>query len=212
MTRDEAVSRIQEGLRFRTDMADRIKARLEEARIDLESGKTLPWFLLVEDEALPLLIGTNTIPLPTGFIRHARFERLRYTTTDSTRPVVIPWKSLDDAELAYGEFNAAGPKVAVLRSTTIRIFPTADLDYSLTWSYYKHSVALNGADVANNAWLVNSPDCLVGEAGWRMAMDLGNQAAATQFEAIKMRGRTAVFGEEVARDAEDGPLIMGANN
>lgn len=213
MTRDEAVTRIQEGLRFRTDQADRIKARLEEARIDLEMGKTLPWFLLQEDQPLVLAAGSSSITIPTGFIRRAPFERLRYTPSDSDNSVVIPWRTLDDAELAFGDNDAAGPEVAVLRTATIRIFPTADIAYTLTWSYYAHSSALGGSgDVTDNAWLLNAPDALIGEAGWRMAKDLGNEAAAAHFQEMLTKGRLAVFGEIVAREADDGPLVMGANN
>lgn len=211
MDRDTAVARIKQGLRFRSDQDSNIAMRLEEARRHFEMGKTLPWFLLQEDATLTLTAGTNSIALPTGFIRHARFERLRYSPSGYPS-VVVPWKSLDDAEVAYGDSSAGGPLVAVLRSTTIRIFPTADVDYALTWSYYKNSTSLDGDNVDDNAWLIHQPDVLIGEAGWRMAKDLGNEAAAAQFDILRAKGQMSVLGEEIERELAGGPMQMGANN
>lgn len=212
MNRDEAVARIAQGLSFRTGQSENIKQRLEEARVNLEMGKTLPWFLLVEDAELTLAAGANTIALPEGFIRHAKFERLRYTPVDSDSPLVVPWKSLDDAIATYGDLESGGPVVAVLRKDEIRVFPTADTEYTLLWSYYKHSDALDGANIDTNAWLLNCPDVLIGEAGWRLAADLKDQAAMQKFEIIRATGKAAYLGEEFTREADDGPLIMGANN
>jgi len=212
MTLDEAVARIQRGLSFRTDKRDEIVQSLEEARIDLEMGKTLPWFLLVEDAPLPLLAGTDVIALPTGFIRQARFERLRYTSSDSDAPLFIPWKTLDEASLAYSGRDPSGPKVAVLRANSIKIFPVADLDYSLLWSYYAHSTSLDGEDADDNAWLANCPDALIGLAGERIADDLEDEIAVAKFQKISARGKAQYLFEEVERDQAGGPYQMGSNN
>lgn len=212
MTRDEAVERIQQGLSFRTDMSDEIKQRLEEARIDLETGKTLPWFLIEEDAVLTLAAGESTITYPTGFIRPVAEERLRYTPLDTQLPRNIPWKTLNEALAAYGDRDPGAPIVAILRNTGIQLLPAADTEYSVTLSYYKHSDALDGDDVATNAWLVNAPDALIGEAGRRMAEDISDAAATKKFEGMKMRGQQQLLAEGIERDAVQGPLILGANN
>lgn len=212
MTRDEAIARIKEGLSFRSGHDERIKQRLEEARINLEMGKTLPWFLREEDATLTLVAGGYSIDLPDGFIRPDYDEPLRYTPVDAVSAKNIPWRTLADADLSYGGYDAGGPRVAVLRKSTIRIFPAADVDYTLTWSYFKHSDALDGANTSINGWLVNCPDAIIGEAGWRMAVDLKDQAAMQKFEVIRATGKAAYLNEDVARDDVEGPLIMGANN
>jgi len=212
MTRDEAVARIQRGLSFRRNLTDEIIASLEEARIELENGVTLPNFLLVEDAPLLLVAGTNTLSLPDGFIRQEHLEPLRYFPESTETPLFIPWKSYGDALLAYSDFSASGPKVATLRASTIRIFPDADVDYSLTWSYYKHSEALNGPDADANAWLANCPDALIGEAGLRMAEDLEDDAAMAKFNRMMNKGKRQYIFEKVAREEAGGPIVMGVNN
>ena len=199
MTRDEAVTRIQEGLGFRNDKAETIKKRLEEARIALETGKTLPWFLIQEDQPLALAQGSNVIALPTGFIRPVSDEEqaLRYTSIYSDFPRIIPWKTFRDAQNAYADRDPGAPLVAVLRNTSIYVFPAADVAYTLTWSYYKHSDALNAGDVDDHPWLTTAPDALVGEAGFRMAVDARDAEAAQVFDKMRLEGRTQLIAEGV---------------
>lgn len=214
MTRDEAVSRIQEGLGFRTDRAESIKARLEEARIALETGKTLPWFLIQEDQSLTLAQGADTVALPTGFIRPVADEdqALRYTSIDSDFPLYIPFKTLRDAQDAYADRDPGAPLVVVLRNTQLKFFPVADIEYALTWSYYKHSDALNAGNVSDHPWLTYAPDAIIGEAGYRMAVDLDDDKSAQKFKTMQLEGRTQLISEGVERDMVEGPLILGANN
>lgn len=213
MTRDQAVARIKEGLHFRkgTTLDAPIKSRLEEARISLETGKSLPWFLKVEDDELLLPAGLDVIDLPEGFIRQDRFERLRYVNS-SGAVQFIPWKSLDEAQLSYQEVDPGIPQVAVLRDTSIQFFPHALNDTALLWSYFAHSESLNAGDVADNPWLIYVPDAIVGEAGYRIAKNIGDASAMQDFDEMRKSGFLSIIGEDVERAAGEGPLVMGANN
>lgn len=207
MLRSLAVARIQQGLGFRSDRAEEIISALQEEQRDLEKGKTLPRFLLVEDQALSLLTGENAVVLPTGFIR--RFDMPRYTPLSSTVPVFIPWRTYDQAFRAYIQSDPAGPKVAALRQASVYFFPEADRDYDLTWTYYKAADLLT-ADI-ENAWLLNAPELLIGGAGMRIAKDMRNQSAIQLFSDIYKQSRISVFSEEVAAEQED-EIVMGADN
>lgn len=208
MTRDEAVTRIQEGLGFRTDRATTIIARLQEAQRNLERGKTLPKFLLVEDQTLSYLTGTSTVDLPDNFLRRADKD-LRYLPSTSDRYQFVPWKSFDDAYKAYANSDPAGPKVAVLRNDSIYFFPAADRDYTLYWTYYIKDEILDTN--IENIWLANAPDLLIGFAGARMARDLRNKSAESLFGTMYQEERTAWFNETVVSEAED-DIVLGADN
>lgn len=212
MTRDEAIARIKEGLGFRhgTSDDDRIKARLEEARKHLEQGKTFPWWMRVEDGPLPLAVGTNTVTIPTGFIRAASFSKISYINADSKR-VWIPWRDYEDAARSYQSYFADMPLVASLRAADIYFHPEADVDYALLWTYYAHTARLDETNIDNHPWLVNCADAIVGEAGYRMALDLENEGAAKKFLEMRGKGQASYISEEIEREATEGPLIMGAN-
>lgn len=210
MLRSAAVTRITDGLGFNTSLSDRIISRLQEAQRDLEKGKTLPRFLLQEDQALTLLAGTNTVALPTGFLRVDSENPPHYTPAASDEPFFISWKrTYADALAANSSDTAAGPKVAVLRKSTIDFIVTADVTYNLVWSYYKAADVLT-TDI-ENAWLANAPEWLIGEAGWRFAQDKRDKDAMTLFENLRKSGRAACFGEELASDDALGPIYLGEN-
>ena len=81
VTRSEAVRRINDGLGFRPDghsLEPKIILRLQEAQRDLELGKTLPRFLIREDQTVVLLAGAHTALLPSDFIREDDDNRLHF--------------------------------------------------------------------------------------------------------------------------------------
>lgn len=211
MTRDEAVARIAEGLHFRQGREEFIKARLEEARLHLEQGKTLPWWLKEEDATLTLSAGSSTIALPEGFIRVEPLDPLRYVNSEAST-TFIPWRGWANAKAAYDGREAGGPQVAVLRKEDIYVFPEADLEYSLIWSYYAHSAALNEDNIDDHPWLVNCPDAIVGEAGVRCAEDLEDATALAKFEKMRAKGFSSMIVEVAEREATEGPMQLGANN
>lgn len=210
MLRDVAVTRIQDGLGFATRQSDKIVLRLQEAQRELEMGKTLPPFLLQEAQTLTLLIGTNSVALPAGFLRIDDQFRPYFIGTGATSPTFLSVKrAYTDALDAVFDDTAAGPKVLVIGRSTISFINNADATYTIFWQYYKAADSL--ATNIENAWLANAPEWLIGEAGWRMAMDLRDKDAVTVFDNLRKTGRAAVFGEIVADEESGGPLVMGAN-
>src|SRR5688572_18012393 len=104
MLRSTAVQRINDGLGFRADghsLESKIILRLQEAQRELEKGKTLPKFLILEDQTLTLLAGDHTIALPSNFIREDDENRIHYTPPDVNLPYYLSPKRYSDAVLAY---------------------------------------------------------------------------------------------------------------
>jgi hypothetical protein len=213
MTRDEAVVRIQDGLGFASRQSDKIILRLQEAQRDLEKGKTLPRFLLKEQVApLLLLEGQSLVALPVDFLRMDDNNPPHYTVASTGEPFFISMKnSYRDALEANFSSDPVGPKVGVILLAPRRItfINPADKDYTILWSYYAAADLLTTN--IENAWLANAPEWLIGEAGWRMAMDARDKEAAANFQQLLTRGRAACFGEIIASEDASGPLIMGAN-
>lgn len=210
MLRSAAVTRIQDGLGFSTRQGDKIVLRLQEAQRELEKGKTLPPFLLQENQTLALLINTSTVARPAGFLRIDDAFKPYFIPVGETRASFLSIKrDFTDALEANFSDELTGPRVLVVRNTRIDFVYNSDANYTIIWQYYKAADSL--ATDIENAWLLNAPDWLIGEAGWRMAMDLRDKDAVVVFDNLRKTGRAAVFGEIVAAEEASGPLIMGAN-
>lgn len=209
MLRDIAVERIQAGIGFRTDLSATIVLRLQEAQDELEHGKTLPRFLIEEDATLTLTVATNSVSLPTGFLREVDDELPRYTQSGATTPTFIKRKYFPDAREAYELDETGGPKVYSLRKSSLYFFPTADQTYSLTWSYYKKADPLTTN--VENAWLAADVGkwLLIGEAGFRVAKDLRDQSAQDLFNDMRARARAALYGDVVLDEFSAGPIALG---
>lgn len=204
MLRSDAVQRINRALGFRPSgnpLEATIILALQEAQRDLERGKTLPKFLLQEGASFTLLAGEYTVPLPSGFIR----------VSDDTPISTFP------PEVQFFPITSGESSVYVIQNSVINFIVPATQDYTLYWDYYKAADALT-SDI-ENAWLVSdpttprlgAPEWLIGEAGLRIAMDLGNQNAIGIFTSMRQAGRAACFGEIIVFEEASGPYQMGAN-
>lgn len=221
MNRTAAVALINQGIGFRPvghPLEGAIILKLQEAQRDLEKGKTLPKFLLQEDQPLVLTAGDHTSAKPTGFLREDDEVPLHFFPPNATRPTFLARRFYKDAVLANLHGSSASsapdepvaPSVYVVRQTVIDFITTADITYNLVWNYYKAADLLT-TDI-ENAWLANAPEWLWGEAGYRIALDLVNAAdMVAKFDAIRKMGRAAAFGEDLAAETASGPLQMGAN-
>lgn len=222
MTRTEAVAMINQGIGFRptgNPLEGAIILKLQEAQRDLEKGRTLPKFLLQEDQTLTLVAGTSGVALPAGFLRESDETRIRYFPSASTsaKQVFLERRFLIDAVEANAstlDVSPVGgtrpPSVYVMRKSTISFINRADQTYTLLWDYYKAGALLT-SDI-ENVWLANAPEWLWGEAGYRIALDLVNAAdAVAKFDKIRMMGRIAAFSEDITEELASGPLQMGAN-
>lgn len=229
MLRDVAVQRINDAIGFRPSgnpLEARIVLRLQEAQRDLERGKTLPRFLIVEDYSFTLVAGDHSVSLPTGFIREDDDTRIRFFPSTSEVPTFLERKYYIDAVQANirsatdpdTTAEPVAPSVYVIRKSTIDFINVADQDYVLYMNYYKAAELLTSN--VENAWLVadiatptlGAPEWLIGEAGYRMARDLRDKEAMEVFADMRQAGRAACFGEILASEDASGPIQMGMNN
>lgn len=171
MTRDEAVAIIKRGLGFldSTLHDDNIVAALQQAQALREGGRSLPWFLLQEDETFSLVVGQRAYSLPTGFLKEdIDFNVVSVVTSEGSYP--IDPIAYDEAFRLYDLTLEASPEVYSIRNDSFNVFPLPDVAHSIQWSYYK------GADLLDtnieNAWLLHAPYVLIADAGLKMAKDL----------------------------------------
>jgi hypothetical protein len=210
----EALTRVNEATGFRPSghsLEAVFVRRFSEAQRDLEKGKTIPKFLLQEDQTLALASGTHSVPLPTGFMRESDETLIRYYPQGTDKPTFLARRFYIDAVQAQIQPQnlPTSPSIYVIRKSTVDFITTADRNYTLYWDYYKSAdaFALN----AENAWLLNAPEWLIGEAGYRIAMDLRDANALGVFKELRTAGRAAIFGEDLADAEASGPYVMGAN-
>ena len=214
MLRLVAIQRISDGLGFRVGLDATIALRLQEAQRDLEKGKTLPLFLLQENQTLSLPATQHVVSLPTGFMREEPDNLLHYFPSGSGMPIYLARKLYIDATLAQLKdvTPPAAPQVYVLLKNTIDFIVNANAPYTLYWSYYKRGALLT-SDVENE-WLeetAGAPEWLIGEAGFRLAKDTRNQTAMQLFDDMRTQGRAACLAEIIAREESGGPYVMGLN-
>ena len=218
MQGSEAVTRIKEGLGFLSGSHhdNRIIARLNEAQREFEKGKSLPKFLLQQDQTLSLAAGASSIALPTGFLRVYDDEKPHYLPTNSTIPVFLARRYFTDAALAYQQYQSGSitvtsraPEVYVIRKSTIDFIAPANAAYTITWSYFKADDAIVSG--AENEWLLNVPELMVGEAGLRMARDARDGDAIAIFKDMREMAYRSFLSEMSLEELTDGPLEMGAN-
>ena len=173
--------------------------RMQESQRNMEQGKTLPWFLIEEDNPLTLAIDTNTVALPEGFIREVDWQPMRYIDSTATTPTPrkVMKKTFEDALDAYGARLDGAPLVYVIRKEEFYFFPAADVEYTLYHSYYKAGDILDTN--IENVWLEVVPELLIGDAGARMAADLRDDYAKGLFGEIRNAAWDSVFKETIMR-------------
>lgn len=222
MDRTAAVALINQGIGFRATgnaLESAIILKLQEAQRDLEKGKTLPKFLVQELQTLTLTANTHTSTKPTGFLREDDEVPLHFYPATATKPTFLERRFYKDAVLSNLHDTSASsapdepiaPSIYVVRQSVIDFITTADITYTLYWNYYKAADLLTSN--VENAWLLNAPEWLWGEAGWRIAMDLAgpNSEMVAKFDRIRTAGRAAAFAEDLVAETASGPLQMGAN-
>jgi hypothetical protein len=213
MNRDTAVIRIQDGLGFATRQTDKIILRLQEAQRELEMGKSLPRFLVQEDQTLTIAAGTNYAVLPTNFLRVDDSYQPFYRAVGNDLPTYLTIKRYE-TEARQANFSGESsdnPTVMVLRKFVAEFINPVTTTLNVTWQYFKRASVLTGN--IENEWLADTgaPEWLIGEAGYRMAKNLRDKDAMADFDDMRKTARAAVLGEIIEHEESTGPLIMGAN-
>lgn len=152
-----------------------------------EGAPTLPWFLLHEDLTLSISAGASSFALPAGFLREADEGGLWSYNADTGEWVPIVKEDLSYLVATQSGLAATRPGFyAIVDETTAKVFPTADIDYTLKAVWYVKDAALTG-DIENK-WLKHAADVLVAETGIIVARDiLRDMSAADTFTAMRDR-------------------------
>lgn len=204
MTRDEAVTRIQNTLGFRTDQTSNIQTALKDAQVKLEQGAELPWFLLTEISTSTSTPDEERVSLPTDFLREYEEDPLWYVDSAGAWHVLAK----DDLETLRADYAGAGAPIAyALDPKYFRLFPTPDDNYTLKFIYYATDTVLT-TDVENN-WLKYFPYLMIGEAGRLFAPGLRDAAAVKQFQQWALEGRREMTVANEARMHSSRRYIMG---
>lgn len=212
MLRSAAISRIQQGLGFRSDLSTQIISALKEAQRELEGGQTLPWFLLSEDQTFsPSVANAGSVALPTGFLQFHKEEGPHFTDTTNGK-TYLPHKPFSEADLFYAETAAGSPQAFTLRKSTVKFWPKPNATYSITASYYARGVALD-TDI-ENTWLADTgcPDLLIARAGLIVAVDLENEISTKKFAAMFTKWQSWLIAQMADREESPGPRAMGRNS
>jgi hypothetical protein len=213
-----AVQRINDAIGFRpagNPLEPAILRRLQEAQRDFEKGKTLPRFLLREDQTISLAQGAHVATLPADFLREDDENRLHYTPSDSNFALFLVPRRYSDAVRIMSNHVAdtdpvrpVPPMLYSIRKSTIDFIVPADIAYTFTWNYYGAEPTLDA--VSTNGWTENAFEWIVGEAGYRIAGDLRDGDAVQLFDKMRTMGRAAVFSDIIADEDAQGPYQMGA--
>lgn len=208
MTMDEVIAEIKRGLGYRSDKTDEIKAKLRLAQDELERGKTLPRFLINEDESIALTADTNTWTLPSNFIREVDDFGDPNSQFDSDGDIVnlerLPY---DVGYSRYGGADAGSVVAYSKRGSTFVFWPTPDEDTTLTISYYAH--ADDPATASSNAWSENAPGLLIGLAGMMIAADVHDDPAQQKFAVQYAQAKDSLFKEIVADEDANMSYSLG---
>lgn len=221
MDRDTAARRINAGLGFRPvghSLTDTIILRLQEAQRDLEHGKTLPKFMLEEDAVLLLPAGQHSIALPDKFIRVDDDNLPHYSAsmTAVSWPTYLKKLNYSDSVKWTGAVTGSSslapnlPGVFSIRENTIDFVVAPQQDVEFIWNYYKGSMTLETN--VTNSWLTFAPEWLIGEAGYRIALDARDTTATQLFDDMRQRARSATFADTLMEEQSGGPFVMGARN
>lgn len=161
MKRDEAIEliRLRTGLDTIPGWDERIRLEMEMAQTSLEWDTVLPWFLLTVNDTLSITANTNSLTLPSGFLRlGGQGGLLRYDTTTDDPWVALKRDSHDTLQarnLGYGT-----PEWYAILGNTLLLFPTPMCDTGLRMIYFKSAGSL-ATNTATNPWLVYAPEVLI---------------------------------------------------
>lgn len=192
LTKAEAIARVQQGLGFRSDKSDEIELELRLAQSELEKGQTLPWWLLSDTTTLSGSADTETVALPTGFLRFDEEVDLYYTAPSISPRTVLIGSPVDYSQLkllrvdeSTGEVLTGASRWVAIWKNSLIVSPIPTESFTLTGSWYVADEDIGDLQPAEtNLWLTYAPLVVVGMAGMSIAADLEYGAAAEKFNAM----------------------------
>lgn len=211
MNLTNALRDMRRGLGYKTALDTSLIDALNSVKRTLETGVSLPDFLLVYDAPITVTAASEAIVLPTGFLRTSDKFDMYYVTTEGGK-VKIPLKTEAEGRAAYGDLtDLQYAKVWALRGKTAGVvIPVPTLSYTYYLTYYK---AADDFSLGNetNLWLSNLPDILIGTAGLEVCNAIGYKDGESYFLRRLQRGEKARMGGIVDAELQGRALVMGRN-
>lgn len=216
MLLSEAIAIIKRGLGFRQTQDTAIIAALQAAQRILETGRTLPDWLLVTNEAVVVTPGVPDIVLPPRLLRLHDDHDLYYVNT-SGGLTTLPKKHYGEAVEAYPVASSPPsgqyPKVFVQITKDAGLLlptPTVTTLTQVFLTYYRSAVVLNAE--MENEWLLNAPDYLIGLAGMQVAGNVRDKDAIAMFTTMYKAGLGSFLGDVIEDELAGRALVMGRDN
>lgn len=188
----------------RTDIDDMIYSEIRQAQRALEKTPPYPWFLLDRND-VDIDITDPTDPygsrVPDQFIEMADDIVYLLKKTGDTAYYAEPVKvygAYREHISTMGQDQRGRPKNFILYSQYIEFFPKPDINYTISYFYYrKDNELINPA--MENLWSNKAEDLLVAEAGWHVARNIRDNEAATLFGQDRAEARRRIAQETTSR-------------
>lgn len=230
MNYEAAIAEVQQIIGWRSDKTTEIGTALRYAQSQREMpGATFPWFLRAT-KTITTVAGTNSYSIPTGYIQDSDERQGNlFIYSDGTalsRTIFLkkmqfkdfqekffgtwPDSNSDASELADDSDTVASgvPNFYSLDDTTVHVGPTPDAVYTIYWKCWAAATTLSAG--IENAWLLNAPWVLIGEAAAKIASDLENSSALAKAQAILARANADMFRGVIHREEAGRKRSMGS--
>jgi len=134
----------------------------------LEQGSFVPWFLLQDDTSATLVPDTETVTLPTGFLRFdddAEVGGVWVQDTSLTTPdqwVQLTRQSYNAMKVKFASYEPATPTRFDILTTKLYFRPIPDVALSLRiMAYFADDDVADAAETT--LWLTNAADLIIAE-------------------------------------------------
>lgn len=181
----------------RSDQDDNILLGLQLAQAtDMEGGDFLPWFLKAWDTSLATAADTETMALPTGFLRFPEeLDGGLWLTNDDGRKVRLIKNDLAFMRERYATSARDFPRYFDYDGTNFYFAPIPDKVYTGEALFYKQDDA--PAASGSNGWSTWAPDLCI-YLGARHTLEILGEDFSTQFGSIE-RARQRLMNVDTMR-------------
>lgn len=219
MTRAEAIALIQQTMGFRTDLAVRSGAMIDQAQRYLERNwphRPLPWFMLTERSLTSTKAEEERVEVPDDFVEEFEEDGL-WLQLETGGERLLGKYDADDLRKSTQERYAYGtltqdtddsPLNYALTGKYFRLFPKP-LDVKQVKLIYYATLPLTVDDEDENDWLKHAPYALIGFGGERLAAAARDKDALGMFMQWKEAGIMALANANIERYYANRRMAMG---
>lgn len=177
-----------------------IEAEIQAAQERLETGPLLFDFLKTRTTSIATVASTQTVTLPSDYLRLRPIEDAPVRITVDTKTVRLGKFSYEHLHELYGDTEGT-PRAYAQEGDKLYLFPTPDAVYALNIAYYKSDVTLEEGTTETNLWTRFAPEYLMAETGVVMSMGyLRNKEAAVLFGGMRQEARQNAIHANIARE------------